>query len=141
MQLPTVFPHNAIDGIFATADRHEGTIVKSEAFRKHFIDHYLEVRISCDGSNPNYPKVDCKRAIFSQYIGGCNIGLRSSDPNSVIIILKADQRLERIRLTEGQFGGGGLFTPVLIISTKRTSDAVVEDLCWQVFEDISLPVK
>ncbi len=141
MSLENVQPDNTIDGIFATSKQYEGSIVKNAEFKPLLIDYYLDVQIVCDGSNPKYPLLGCRRAIISQYTQTCNIGLNSNDPTAVIIILRANQSLEGIRLVEGQFGKDGTYTPVLLISTKNTSNAAVEVLCWQVFEEMAMTVK
>ena len=130
MQLTEVTPSSLVAGFGCAITRQENCLVAGSDFETLFIDHYLTLVITNDGTNKKYPRPIKLSVLLSQYVEPCNVGVKitESDTPTIVVILQPNESLEGIKLAE--LAQEDTTSVVTIIWIKNTDTGIVTIQVW-----------
>ncbi len=128
MQLKAVCPKATVDGFDAEVVLFEPCLFAGSLFETLFIDHYLRLKTTNDGSNSKYPVPLSLTLLITQYVEPCEIliNLPDKDPSVGIVILEHYQSLTGVRVVEITQESGKAVALIIWIKDERHHTTITQ---------------
>lgn len=131
MLLTTICPETQVPGFVCDITRKSESILGTGSlYDTLFIDYYLQVSISNNGTNSAYPHPFILNVLVTQYVEPCNIGIAIGETDAPTIVIALQHYETLIGITIVEMTPSEETSVVCIVRTKDSRCGTTATQVW-----------